>query len=226
MDKKRKIIILIIILILAIVIGAVFIFSYFQNQEKQNDTSTQTSINSLKPTLSKIYEKMLQEEIYTFSLTLDENNKTITTRNGNNARIDFYQNGVHTTDIIKDGSTYRLIHNDKQYFEYPSNTIELTNLLRKFERTKEDVTPQKGEETIEGKNYYYEEYKGTAEFLTQGKAGVDLTEASTKFYYDNDSLVYIKTIVKEKEELLKVEMSYTTEGISFEIPTDYEKIEV
>lgn len=226
MDKKRKIIILIIILILAIVIGAVFIFSYFQNQKKQNDTSTQTSINSLKPTLSKIYEKMLQGEIYTFSLTLDENNKTITARNGDNARIDFYQNGVHTTDIIKDGATYRLIHNDKQYFEYPSNTIELTNLLRKFERTKEDVTPQKGEETIEGKNYYYEEYKGTAEFLTQGKAGVDLTEASTKFYYDNDSLVYIKTIVKEKEELLKVEMSYTTEGISFEIPTDYEKIEV
>ena len=226
MDKKRKIIILIIILILAIVIGAVFIFSYFQNQEKQNDTSTQTSISSLKPTLSKIYEKMLQGEIYTFSLTLDENNKTITARNGDNARIDFYQNAVHTTDIIKEGATYRLIHNDKQYFEYPSNTIELTNLLRKFERTKEDVTPQKGKETIEGKNYYYEEYKGTAEFLTQGKAGVDLTEASTKFYYDDDSLIYIKTTVKEKEELLKVEMSYTTQGTSFEIPSDYEKIEV
>ena len=226
MNKKRIIIILTSILIVAIVIGAVFIFSYFQNQEKQNDTSTQTSISSLKPTLSKIYEKMLQGEIYTFSLTLDENNKTITTRNGDNARIDFYQDGVHTTDIIKEGSTYRLIHNDKQYFEYPSNTIELTNLLRKFERTKEDVTPQKGEETIEGKNYYYEEYKGTAEFLTQGKAGVDLTEASTKFYYDDDSLIYIKTTVKEKEELLKVEMSYTTQGTSFEIPSDYVKIEV
>ena len=226
MNKKRNIIIFIIILILAIIIGAIFIFSYFQSQKKQNNPSTQTSISSLKPTLSKIYEKMLQGEIYSFSLILDDNNKTITIRNGDKARVDFYQDGVHTTDIIKDGATYRLIHNDKQYFEYPSNTVELTNLLRKFERTKEDVTPQKGEETIEGKNYYYEEYKGTAEFLTQGKAGVDLTEASTKFYYDNDSLVYIKTIVKEKEELLKVEMSYTTEGISFEIPTDYEKIEV
>ena len=226
MDKKRNIIILIVIVILVMVLGAIFIFSYSQNQENQNDTSTQTSISSLKPTLSKIYEKMLQGEIYTFSLILDENNKTITVRNGDNARIDFYQDGVHTTDIVKDGATYRLIHEDKQYFEYPSNTVELTNLLRKFERTKEDVTPQKGEETIEGKNYYYEEYKGTAEFLMQGKAGVDLTEASTKFYYDNDSLVYIKTILKEKEELLKVEMSYSSGQTSFEIPTDYQKIEV
>ena len=226
MDKKRNIIILIVIVILVMVLGAIFIFSYLQNQENQNDTSTQTSTSSLKPTLSKIYEKMLQGEIYTFSLILDENNKTITVRNGDNARIDFYQDGVHTTDIVKDGATYRLIHEDKQYFEYPSNAIELTNLLRRFERTKEDVTPQKGEETIEGKNYYYEEYKGTAEFLMQGKAGVDLTEASTKFYYDNDSLVYIKTILKEKEELLKVEMSYSSGQTSFEIPTDYQKIEV
>lgn len=226
MNKKVIIIIVIsVVLLIASIFGLSFIFSRSQEKEERTNTSNATSINSLKPTLSKIYEKMLQGQIYTFSLILDDNNKTVTVRNGEKARIDFYENGVHITNIVKGGMTYQLMHKEKQYYEYGSNTVILTNLLRKFERTKENVKPQKGEETLNNVLYYYEEYPGTAEFLFNNP-GIDTKQASTKFYYQDDKLVYIKTILPDKEELLKVDMSYTSGNTSFDVPTDYKKIEV
>lgn len=226
MNKKVIIIIVVfVILLVASIFGLSFIFSRSPEKEERTNTSNAASINSLKPTLSKIYEKMLQGQIYTFSLILDDNNKTVTVRNGEKARIDFYENGVHITNIVKDGMTYQLMHKEKQYYEYGSNTVILTNLLRKFERTKENVKPQKGEETLNNVLYYYEEYPETAEFLFN-YAGVDTKQATTKFYYQDDKLVYIKTILPDKEELLKVEMSYTSGNTSFDIPADYQKVEV
>lgn len=226
MNKKVIIIIVVfVILLVASIFGLSFIFSRSPEKEERTNTSNAASINSLKPTLSKIYEKMLQGQIYTFSLILDDNNKTVTVRNGEKARIDFYENGVHITNIVKDGMTYQLMHKEKQYYEYGSNTVILTNLLRKFERTKENVKPQKGEETLNNVLYYYEEYPGTAEFLFN-YVGVDTKQATTKFYYQDDKLVYIKTILPDKEELLKVEMSYTSGNTSFDIPADYQKVEV
>lgn len=226
MNKKAIIIIVVsVVLLIASIFGLSFIFSRSQEKEERTNTSNTASMNSLKPTLSKIYEKMLQGQIYTFSLILDDNNKTVTVRNGEKARIDFYENGVHITNIVKDGMTYQLMHKEKQYYEYGSNTVILTNLLRKFERTKENVKTQKGEETLNNILYYYEEYPGTAEFLFNNK-GIDTKQATTKFYYQDDKLVYIKTILPDKEELLKIEMSYTSGNTSFDVPADYQKVEV
>ena len=47
--------------------------------------------------------------------------------------------------------------------------------------------------------------------------------AKTRFYYDNDKLVYIKTIVGDKQELLKVNISYDVDNDLFNIPSNYEE---
>lgn len=226
MNRNKTIVIIIIsiiLLVVAIICGA-FIF-YNKNKENQKEKTDVTSVADIKPVLSKMYEKMILGEVYAVSISLDKNNRTTTVRDGEKARIDFYKNGIHTTDIIKDGNTYSLIHKDKKYFEYISNTIELTNLLRKFERVKQNEMFAKGEEEIDGVLYYYEEYENTNEFLIEYK-GEDTKNAYTRFYFEDNYLVYIKTILKEREELLKVEMSYTSNDVSFEIPSDYQKIEM
>ena len=51
---------------------------------------------------------------------------------------------------------------------------------------------------------------------------VEESEVKTRFYFDKDKLVYIKSILPDKEQLIKVEISYEVNGDLFEIPSDYE----
>ena len=60
--------------------------------------------------------------------------------------------------------------------------------------------------------------------IEQGTITEDNTETSeikTRFYFDGSQLVYIKTITKDSEELLKVNLTYKVQNQSFEIPSDY-----
>ena len=50
----------------------------------------------------------------------------------------------------------------------------------------------------------------------------------TRFYYDNEEIVYIKNIMEQDgetiEELVKVKCIYDAEDSLFEIPADYAEI--
>ena len=53
-------------------------------------------------------------------------------------------------------------------------------------------------------------------------AVTDLTKAKTRIYYDNDKIVYIKTIAGDEKELLKVDISYNQVNDDyFNIPDEY-----
>ena len=49
-------------------------------------------------------------------------------------------------------------------------------------------------------------------------------EVKTRFYFDGDKLVYIKTIIGDKQELLKVDISDNVDNNLFEIPSDYKEV--
>ena len=49
-------------------------------------------------------------------------------------------------------------------------------------------------------------------------------EVKTRFYFKGDKLAYIKTIIGEKQELLKVDISYDVDNNLFEIPSDYKEM--
>ena len=50
----------------------------------------------------------------------------------------------------------------------------------------------------------------------------DLTKAKTRIYYDNDKIVYIKTIAGDEQELLKVDILYgNVKNDYFNIPSEY-----
>ncbi len=49
-------------------------------------------------------------------------------------------------------------------------------------------------------------------------------KAKTRFYFNKDQLVYIKTIIGNEQEILKVEMSDKVDDKLFEIPSEYKEI--
>ena len=49
-------------------------------------------------------------------------------------------------------------------------------------------------------------------------------EVKTRFYFDGDKLVYIKKIIGDKQELLKVDISDNVDNNLFEIPSDYKEV--
>ena len=53
----------------------------------------------------------------------------------------------------------------------------------------------------------------------------NLEYANTRLYYKNENLSYIKTIVGENQELIKVDISYGNINDSyFDIPSDYTEV--
>ena len=87
----------------------------------------------------------------------------------------------------------------------------------------QDLSKEAGKERIKGKNYSYEEFEQYQGFLINNKIAVtDLTKAKTRIYYDNDKIVYIKTIAGDEKELLKVDISYNQVNDDyFNIPDEY-----
>ena len=83
-----------------------------------------------------------------------------------------------------------------------------------------------GKESINGKNYKYEEIQQCQDFLFDENLSVNNLEyANTRLYYKNENLSYIKTIVGENQELIKVDISYGNINDSyFDIPSDYTEV--
>ena len=213
MDKKKKIIIISVCVLIAINIIGVAIYFTVKNVSTSSDENK----------LAKIYERMMQNETYSFSLTLDDNNKTVISRKGNMANVDIYSDGNHTTNIVRDGNTILLMYNTQKYYTYQNNEIQLTELSNELDRIIQSEEPQKGEEEIDGKNYKYEEYQGVSYFLVNQDITASRDSTTTRFYFKGDNLKYIKTIMGEESELIQVDVSYNVDDDIFEIPENFEE---
>ena len=213
MEKKQKIFIISICVIVAIIIVGLIVYAII--------TSRTESANENR--LANMYEKMMQDETYSITFQLDDNNKYTVSRKGDVANIDMYNNGDHTTNIIRDGNTYLLMYSTKRYYTYQNNVTGLGELPNQLNEMIQNQQPEKGQEKIDGHNYRYEEYKGVSDFLMNTDENVIEENTNTRFYFDGDDLKYIQTIMEDKSELIRVEVSYDVDDTIFEIPSDFEE---
>lgn len=217
MNKNKKIIIVVSAVVIIAIICVVAFFMIKNNVQTQ-----ETGNNNSK--LSQVYKKMNEKSIYTFTATLNNKNSKTVKRKNDKARIDMNFEGDKSTDIIKDGNTYLIMAEEEKVYKYQNNDLELTELLINIEDTLNSQNPNKGKEEIDGKKYNYEEYKGITYFsLLQESEEASEENSNTKFYFKGNDLEYIKTKINDKEELLKINISY--DDISeneFEIPSEYE----
>ena len=213
MSKKKKIIIISICAIIAIVILGMSI--YFATKKVEEVS------NEIK--LSKLYEKMMQNETYRINFKLNDDNKYTVSRKGDVANVDTYSNGTHTTDIVRDGNTYLLMYSTQKYYTYENNESELNELPNQLNEIAQSQEPTKGEEEINGEKYKYEEYKGVSYFLIDFENELSEEETNTKFYFDGDELKYIRTIMGDDSELIQVDASFTVDNSLFEIPDGFEE---
>lgn len=208
MKKKKKIvlIILLLVIVLSIIIAIRIHASKDGNQESK---------------LIKIYNDLCSSSTYEFALEQDDKNKTIMAKKGDKTVIDQYSGGNHTTTLVENGNTYLILHDRQEYYVYEVNNVEqsiltdgLKDLLNK--------TYIVGTEKIRGKNYTYEEYKGSTVFMISNTPQLEEIDVKTRIYFGKDSnIAYIKTIFGDQNELLKIKLSYNADDSLFEIPSNY-----
>lgn len=214
MNKKNILIIVGIILVIIIVFVAIF---FINKNGKENNSDEGTR-------LEQIYQRISENDNYTVSLTVDDNNKEVYYIRGNNARIESQGPDENSVTIVKDGNTYIMKTLDKKCYVYKNNTGALNQIKEKIEKIK-SVTPTKGKEKLDNKNYEYEEFNGVSEFLINYYNNTDQNTIKTRLYFDKDQLVYSKTTDKNLEQLTKIDINYTDSDVDFNIPSDFEIIE-
>lgn len=213
MKKNKRIsLIVIVILIVAIIFGIVKIVSKNSSKEQK---------------LTQIYQKLSESQTYMFEIEKNSNNKIIMGKKGDKTIIDQYSKNSdtnvesHITTLVKDNNTYLILHDRKEYYVYTENNVEQTILT---DGLKEIISKSytTGTEKIKGKKYSYEQYDGSSMFMISNIININDTNVKTRFYFDsNNNLVYIKTILADKQELLKVTLEEDVNDSVFDIPSDY-----
>lgn len=210
--NKRIFLIVIVILMIAIIFGIVKIVNKNSPKEQR---------------LSKIYQDLEDSQTYLFEIEKNNNNKTIMAKKGDKTIIDQYTKNSetnvenHTTTLVKDNNTYLILHDRKEYYVYTENNVEQTIVT---DGLKEIISKSytTGTEKIKGKKYSYEEYDGSSMFMISNLININDTNVKTRFYFDSkNNLTYIKTILDNKQELLKVTLEKDVKDSIFEIPSDY-----
>lgn len=208
--KKKKIIIVAIIALL-VIIGIVVGIILLTGKEKNYETSK----------LTDIYNDLIASNIYSFSITQNDENKTIMAKNGEQTAIDQYLGDTHSTTIVKDGNTYLVLHDRKEYYVYQNNNVE-QSILTDGMKELMNKTFTIGEEEVNGKKYSYEEFDGSSIFMLSNNLPLNQEGVKTRLYFNKKSeLVYIKTTYDDNEELLGVSISKDVDNSLFEIPADY-----
>lgn len=216
MDKNKKIILITVISIIAIILIGTLIYFLFIKDDNTNNIARNSK-------LEKINEKINQSGKYSISIEGDKN-KIYYSKKDNMAYTDSEYEGQNTEFLVKDGNTYLIQDDTKRYFTYTNNEIDLTKYSSVFEElsTKDFV---KGKEKIDNTEYIYQEYQGITNFaienLEEDLNEEEVQNIKTRFYFKGDDLVYIKTIAGEKEELLKISISYKVDDNLFSIPEGY-----
>lgn len=213
-SKKNIVLIVISIILLAIVIGAIVLVIKNKNTNNQENTLT-----------SKLCKKISEANEISYKRTIDENNKITVIVKGDKAYKEVISDGNTTKYIVKNGNTFYLDDGEKKYYKYENNDEILTEVKEQFKNL--NLSGLKvGKESINGKNYKYEEIQQCQDFLFDENLSVNNLEyANTRLYYKNENLSYIKTIVGENQELIKVDISYGNINDSyFDIPSDYTEV--
>ena len=215
MEKKQKIFItsVCLIVIISIIILIIYAVTNIGAESESKDENR----------LVNIYERMTQNETYSITFQLNDNNRYTVYRKGDVANIDTYDDGNHTAHIVKDGNTYLLMYEMKQYYIYQNNSSELTELTNELNEIIQSQESETGKEKIDGVNYRYEEYKGVSYFLMNTDEEVSEENTNTRFYFDDDNLKYIKTTTGDKSELISVNISYDVDDSVFDIPSDFQE---
>ena len=204
-QKKKILIILIVIILIIACCGGIALYM------TQTDTKNENYFG-----VQKLYEELKSKESYSFITTLDNNNKMYYAKQQNKAYIETIYDGSESKFIIKDGNSYLMMDDSKTYYTYKNNEIDLNKI--------ESSLDEKGKEKIENKTYTYEEYNTVTKFVMMDNSENEGQEIKTKFYFDGNKLEYIKTIVGNKQELLKVDISDDVDNNLFEIPSEYKEM--
>lgn len=171
--------------------------------------------------LAQIYQDLSSSQIYYFEWEQNDKNKTIMAKKDDKIIIDQYSKDSHTTTLVKDNTSYLILHDRKEYIIYGPNIIEQNILLDGLKQF-EGKEFSKGKEKVKGKKYDYEEYIGSSMFMVNNALDIKEEDIKTRFYFDKkDKLVYIKTIYGEEQEILKVKLEKDVDDALFEIPSDY-----
>lgn len=207
MNKNKKKIIIPIIAVIAIIAILIVV---------------KVNSNSKKQLLSELYNKLSQSELYQFTKEKDSKNKTIIAKKAQDTAIDKYSSDGHTTTIISNGTTSYVLHDREEYYTYNQTNVE-QSIVTDWMKSAIDKGFTTGEEKVRGKKYKFEEYTGIAMFAESTEVDINEENAKTRFYFDNNNnLSYIKTIYdNNKEELLKIDISYEVDNSLFEIPSNY-----
>ncbi len=210
MHKTKKSLIVFLAIIFILIIVAIILIS----QERRADR------------LVRLYKKILDNNKYTFSMeeeNIEHIYKMTVSQKDNNINIDTQSGEDISSTLILDGHVYVIMHNLKQYYTVDGNSIDGDIILSGLKEMANEKYI-KGKEIINGKTYYYEEYKNKSNFV-QLLHETDNCIITTRFYFDKNNLVYIRNIIedegKKEEELLKVVIKYEVNDDVFKIPEDY-----
>lgn len=220
MEKNKKIILIIVaaIVVIAVVVGIVYgITKNIDSKEEKVIEDTSAS------KVNKLYEKLEEKKEYSFAGTVDKENKIYYAKKEDVAYVETTFQGNTSKIIIKDGNTYLIMDDRKGYYAYTNNETDLNKVLNQLDEIR-NLECKVGKEKVDNKEYKYEEYAGKAEFLMKNIDGPEQENATTKLYFKGDNLEYIKTIVGDYQELLKVDISYSPDAKLFEIPEGYEEL--
>lgn len=211
-SHKKTIIIAIIAIIAVLAVAGVTALSMSKKDEPeigQNKTI-------------KLYDELTKKGTYTFNTFLDDENKMYYSKKENVAYTDIVFEDEESKYVVKDGNTYLLDDEDKTYYSFNNNEMYLNKIEEELEEVK-DLEYVAGKEIINNKEYKYEEYNVATDLMFKYFNDIRNKNAKTRFYYDGNKLVYIKTIVGDYEELLKVDMSYNVDSKLLEVPADYQE---
>ncbi len=173
-----------------------------------------------------MYHAICKKQNYTFSM-VEENsdiNYSLTIAKKENAMsIDSTTDNDRTTTLVEEDVAYYIMHADKEYYLYDSSQID-ADILKNDLAGIEEETYASGYEKINGKKYYYEEFNGITTFIMWSNYEEE-SSIKTRFYFDQNKIIYIKTIINDsEEELLKIDFSDEVDDSLFEIPDDYAEI--
>lgn len=211
-NNKKVMIISVIIAIVFLIIGVV---SYFMAKPKSN--------NEIKYGINDLFEKLKTEQTYSFSAIYNSENKLFFAKQDDKAYIDNIVDGVETKFLIQNGNTYLIKDEDKTYYTYKNNKSKINKIVDTLEELK-DSEYEIGSETIDDKTYSYVEYNQLTDFAIMNTQKTKSSDTKkTRFYFDGNDLVYIKTIAGNIQELLKVSISKNVDKNLFEMPLNYEE---
>lgn len=212
--KNKKIILISVVSIIAVALIAGLLWYFISKGNNEENVSR----------LNQFYETLQSKTSYSFETKLDDNNKMYYANLENKAYINTIYNGTESEFIIRDGNTYLILDDMKTYYTYKNNETDLDKIETELKDIK-DLEPENGKEEIENKTYKYEEYKVLTSLTMLDTSNIEENqEVKTRFYFEGDNLIYIKTIIGETQEILKVNISNNVDKKIFEIPSEYREM--